>query len=390
MSELALPLAEAADRLFSQRCDARLVAAADAGQWPQALWSSVDGLGPGQLLAPESAGGAGGDWLDACALLERAAAHCAPWRIAQTLLAGWLRARAGLAPANGPIAITFTKARLDATRAAGRADVAEADGAALPWAEHASHLAWVGADAAGTAQLLWLPRECAQTSAVAGSAPPSARVSCADRPLHVPAAASPAQTWCLALPGLGLAEVRARAALLSAAQIAGALGRLLQMTLAYTGERVQFGRPIGQFQAVQHQLAQLAEEAAAARAWRCTRQQRPKTRAGSSPPLRRRRCGRVKPRASPCALRTSCMAPSASPPSIRCTWSRTGCGCGATRTAAKPSGLACWCRRSGTTASDRRGRPWWPARRAERTRAVNAPDQCQLPIPPRAGRWSVQ
>lgn len=265
MSELALPLAEAADRLFSQRCDARLVAAADAGDWPQALWSAAEALGPGELLAPESAGGAGGDWLDACALLERAAAHCAPLPIAQTLLAGWLRARAGLAPANGPIAIAFTKARLDAMRAAGRADVAEADGAALPWAEHASHLAWVGADAAGTAQLLWLPRECAQTSAVAGSAPPSARVSCADLPLHVPAAASPAQAWCLALPGLGLAEVRARAALLTAAQIAGALGRLLQMTLAYTGERVQFGRPIGQFQAVQHQLAQLAEEAAAAR-----------------------------------------------------------------------------------------------------------------------------
>ncbi len=57
MSELAQPLAEAADRLFSQRCDSRLVASADAGQWPQALWSAVDELGPGQLLAPESAGG---------------------------------------------------------------------------------------------------------------------------------------------------------------------------------------------------------------------------------------------------------------------------------------------------------------------------------------------
>jgi acyl-CoA dehydrogenase len=41
--------------------------------------------------------------------------------------------------------------------------------------------------------------------------------------------------------------------------------RVLGLSLAYTAERVQFGRAIGQFQAVQHQLAQLAEEAAAAR-----------------------------------------------------------------------------------------------------------------------------
>ena len=70
---------------------------------------------------------------------------------------------------------------------------------------------------------------------------------------------------CLRLQGLRHAEVLGRAALLRAAQIAGACRRVLALTLAYTGERVQFGRAIGQFQAVQHQLAQLAEETAAVR-----------------------------------------------------------------------------------------------------------------------------
>ncbi|KPU99481.1 hypothetical protein APR50_32880 [Variovorax paradoxus] len=265
MSELSLPLAEAADRLLSQRCDSRLVAAADAGQWPQALWQAVEELGPGQLLAPEAEGGAGGDWLDACALLERAAARCAPLPIAQTLLAGWLRSRVGLAPAAGPAAVAFTTAPLDALRAAGRADLTEADGPVVAWADQASHVALLGADDAGTAQLLWLPRACVQVRAVAGGAWPAARVGSAGIPLHAAAGARPTQAWCIALPGLSLAEVRARAALLSAAQIAGALGRLLEMTVTYTGERVQFGRSIGQFQGVQHQLAQLAEEAAAAR-----------------------------------------------------------------------------------------------------------------------------
>ncbi len=265
MSELSLPLAEAADRLLSQRCDSRLVAAADAGQWPQVLWQAVEELGPGQLLAPEAEGGAGGDWVDACALLERAAARCAPLPIAQTLLAGWLRSRVGLAPAAGPAAVAFTTAPLDALRTAGRADLTEADGPVVPWAEQASHVALLGADDAGTAQLLWLPRACVHLRAVAGGTWPAARVGSTGIPLHEAAGASPTQAWCIALPGLSLAEVRARAALLSAAQIAGALGQLLEMTVTYTSERVQFGRSIGQFQAVQHQLAQLAEEAAAAR-----------------------------------------------------------------------------------------------------------------------------
>ena len=47
-------------------------------------------------------------------------------------------------------------------------------------------------------------------------------------------------------------------------QIAGALARALEITVRYAGERVQFGRPIGKFQAVQQNLAVLAGQAAAA------------------------------------------------------------------------------------------------------------------------------
>lgn len=52
-----------------------------------------------------------------------------------------------------------------------------------------------------------------------------------------------------------------------AAEVVGAAQRLLDLAVAYAKERVQFGRPIGSFQAVKHQLAdmhievQLAESA---------------------------------------------------------------------------------------------------------------------------------
>jgi acyl-CoA dehydrogenase len=47
-------------------------------------------------------------------------------------------------------------------------------------------------------------------------------------------------------------------------QIAGALTRLTEMTTQYAQERVQFGRPLGKFQAVQQNLAVLAGQTAAA------------------------------------------------------------------------------------------------------------------------------
>src|SRR3546814_11198091 len=51
---------------------------------------------------------------------------------------------------------------------------------------------------------------------------------------------------------------------LRASQIAGALDAVRTMSIEYANIRVQFGRPIGKFQAVQQSLAVLACEAAAA------------------------------------------------------------------------------------------------------------------------------
>ncbi len=54
-------------------------------------------------------------------------------------------------------------------------------------------------------------------------------------------------------------------ACLIAAQMAGAMQRVLEMTLQFANDRQQFGRPLGKFQAIQHQLAVMAEQVFAAR-----------------------------------------------------------------------------------------------------------------------------
>jgi len=53
-------------------------------------------------------------------------------------------------------------------------------------------------------------------------------------------------------------------AMVRSAQMAGALESLLEQSVRYATERKQFGRPIGNFQAIQHNLALLAGHVAAA------------------------------------------------------------------------------------------------------------------------------
>jgi len=53
--------------------------------------------------------------------------------------------------------------------------------------------------------------------------------------------------------------------LLFAAAISGGADRVMELTAAYAGERVQFGKPIGRQQAIQQQLAVMAQDCVAIR-----------------------------------------------------------------------------------------------------------------------------
>src|SRR5256885_2055355 len=69
-----------------------------------------------------------------------------------------------------------------------------------------------------------------------------------------------------AAPAAGLPHdaVRLHGALVRAAQMAGGLEAILALATRYATERRQFGKPIGQFQAIQQSIAVLAGHAAAA------------------------------------------------------------------------------------------------------------------------------
>lgn len=65
--------------------------------------------------------------------------------------------------------------------------------------------------------------------------------------------------------GAGLPALDELAATACAGLIAGAMDRVLAMTLDHANQRQQFGKPIGRFQAVQQQISVMAEQVWAAR-----------------------------------------------------------------------------------------------------------------------------
>ncbi|GHF76469.1 acyl-CoA dehydrogenase [Kitasatospora xanthocidica] len=83
--------------------------------------------------------------------------------------------------------------------------------------------------------------------------------------LHLAAVEIPAAQVRRVSPEL-LDEARLRAALARAALIAGAAERCVDLTVAHTTARTQFGRPLSRFQAVKQEEARLIEEAALVRA----------------------------------------------------------------------------------------------------------------------------
>jgi acyl-CoA dehydrogenase len=77
-------------------------------------------------------------------------------------------------------------------------------------------------------------------------------------------AADPA--WSVEAPDTVIDALFLRGALARSIQVSAALDRILELAITHASNRIQFGRPLARFQAVQHLVADIAAETALARA----------------------------------------------------------------------------------------------------------------------------
>ncbi|HWD03940.1 MAG TPA: acyl-CoA dehydrogenase family protein [Amycolatopsis sp.] len=215
------------------------------GTLDRAFWRTVDALGVARLTQSEHTGGSGAGWPEAAAVLTAAARHAVSVPYAEhDLLAHWLAGETGLVLDPGAVC---TAAVLDESGTAHDvAWAAQADQLAVLWPD--GERWWAAVVSAGLAavspnhNVAGEPRDTVSVSldhlrSVASDAPPSL-----------------ARTF------------RLRGALARAVQLTAASAAVVDLCVGYARDRVQFGRPLAKFQAVQHLVAEAASEVELARA----------------------------------------------------------------------------------------------------------------------------
>lgn len=251
-------LTDSAERLFANEAGAAILREADAGHWPATLWDKVTEAGFPSAMLPEEAGGFGVTVPEAMTLLRVAASHAAPIPLAETMLAGWMLAHAGLKVPEGPLTLAPVRSadRFDLGSAPGGGFRLSGQATRIPWARQAAAIAVLAEGPSGE-YVVALPADRFTTKRaanVAGEPRDTIAIDVAIDKDHV--ASAPAN--------FDARKLRAAGAVLRTNQIAGAIAGALALTVNYVQTRVQFGRPIGKFQAIQQNLAILAGQSAAA------------------------------------------------------------------------------------------------------------------------------
>ncbi|MFP5069849.1 acyl-CoA dehydrogenase family protein [Pseudonocardia nantongensis] len=245
---------EAVGEVLRDRCTPEVVDGAEETGWAAGLWDAVAAGGFPWVSVPERAGGpaVGGSVAEACAVLEQVGRFAAPLPVAETgLLGGWLLDAAGLAVPDGPVTTAAGPVTL---RRAANGWVADGRVARVPWARVAARVVLLAEGPDGVAVVAVDP-------ARAGIEP---GVNLAGEPRDTVHLDGVAVDEIAAAPD-GPDALRRRGALSRVALIAGACGRILELTVAYTNDRHQFGRPVARFQAVAAHLVRLAEQTEAVR-----------------------------------------------------------------------------------------------------------------------------
>jgi len=217
------------ERFLRSHCSHRDVRRYESGQSVDSLWQWLEEQGYPNALLSEEAGGAALGLSGLRSILLLLGQYLLPVPLADTMIARVLLVEGGVSPPTGPMVLL------------GAADYRQTL-SAVPFANVAQHA-------------LMNSSEGLSLLSLAGAEVVSTGVRGSDT-AHISWRHPPDTVATLPHSQIPLASINGA---LRAALMVGALHRVLAMTLDYANTREQFGRSIGQFQVIQHQLAEMAE-----------------------------------------------------------------------------------------------------------------------------------
>ncbi len=222
------------DRLLGETCAPSQIRELEKNAQTPGVWSALESSGFLDILVPDAAGGAGLGWQDAWGVLFAAGKHAVPFPVAQTLFGRACLAHCQVETPSTPLAL----AGMIDHQPDGVLSARLVQGALL-----ASHVLLQDEQT-----VYLLPVASAECEPVGGAGSFDAHLTWRG--------ALVAQSVIGKLPRDTVAH---GLALGLAVLIAGACDRVLEMTLTYANDRVQFGKPIGRLQAIQQQITEMAE-----------------------------------------------------------------------------------------------------------------------------------
>jgi len=236
-------LTDSFEQLILEQCDPARIRRIEAGEPTESLWALLHESGFMDALVPEDRGGAGLGLRDVADLFIACGRHALPVPVAHTALARAELSLAGIEPPSGSITLA-DRCRVD--------ESGTIVASAVPFGLTAD---WVWARISNDSVSL-LPTGEAERQLSGGHGSLAADLRWKSRPAA-------------AISATGIVDsafdLRSTGAAVNAALLAGAMARVLEMSIGYANERVQFGKPIGKFQAVQQQLSVLSEQTYASR-----------------------------------------------------------------------------------------------------------------------------
>lgn len=244
MSETSQLIHDAAHKLFAQHITPDLLHRAEKGEWSAGLWDAVEQAGFLDTLA-DSDTSPNDRAANTFALLQAASRHLAPIPLAETIFVRSALVAKGVRVPQGPLSFGVLDGQTHR-----HGDHAHLKGTAsrVAYGRHATHVLLACANGDEAVLIATRRGKLSESTNIAGEARDDLFFT---------------DTAGITVPDFNGNDLRCAGAALRTVAMAGALDRVLMQTVEYARIRVQFGKPIAAFQAIQQQLAVLAGHTAA-------------------------------------------------------------------------------------------------------------------------------
>ena len=246
LNETSQLLSDTVEKISSDHVTKKCIINSEKGEWPKSLWTEVVDNGLNLVLVPEELGGVGGTWLEAGILFKAIGKYQAPIPLAENIVAGYLLSLGGISlPEKSIVTILGGELTLKDNKISGISR-------RTPFGSSATHAVAIINDKSSPKVILTTIPQDSLSDDKNLALESRSNIEFLDHAVMNYSDISFTSEYIFKI-----------GALMRSCQIAGGLESLLVQSVRYANERVQFGRPIAKFQAIQQELAVLATHVAA-------------------------------------------------------------------------------------------------------------------------------